>query len=84
MAERQKLREIIEQHDHVVVEADNASYCLEIAKYHNPQCVLVNPLLPDNDAISLIPSLQSLEIPIIAIAFPPPTSDSATDIQGLE
>ncbi len=41
-SERQRLRQIIESQDHVVVEADEGAYCLEIAEYHHPQCMVLN------------------------------------------
>ncbi len=72
-SERQRLRQIIEGQDHVVVEADGGAYCLEIAEYHHPQCVFFNLLLLDAAETDLLPSFKQLDIPTIFI-----TSDSLT------
>ncbi|MEM9484796.1 MAG: response regulator [Cyanobacteria bacterium P01_F01_bin.116] len=66
--ERQRLRAIVETQDHVVVEADSAAYCLEIAEYHHPQCVLLNLNLSETEGGELFRSLQTLGINILAIA----------------
>ncbi len=72
--ERQRLRKIIETEDHVVVEADSGVYCLEIAEFHHPQCVLLSSLLVNNGSSELIQTLQGLNIPMIAIASNPPSN----------
>jgi|GEM_PF-293964 len=71
-SERQRLRKIVEAEDHVVVEADSSVYCLEIAEFHQPQCVLLSVLLLDHGADELLQTLQKLNIPTIAIATNPP------------
>ena len=74
-SERQRLRHIIEAQDHVVVEADSGAYCLEIAEYHHPQCVLLNLLLADTNDVELLQTLQQLKISTIVL-----TDNSQTDI----
>ena len=65
--ERQRLRHIIEADDHVVVEADSGAYCLEIAEYHQPQCVLLNYLLANTDNFELLQTLKQLKISTIVL-----------------
>ena len=74
-SERQRLRTIVEQQEHVVVEADNGTYCLEIAEYHHPHCIICNLLL-DQGQPDLLPALEALKIPTIVLtdtALPTPT-----------
>ena len=66
-SERQRLRHMIESQDHVIVEADNSAYCLEIAEYHSPQCVVLNPLLLDQADPDLLQALQKLGIPTVLL-----------------
>ena len=73
--ERQKLRTIIEADDHIIVEADNGPYCLEIAEYHHPECVLLSLLGTDKNDIELLQALQQLAIPTIVL-----TDNAQTDI----
>jgi len=44
-SERQRLRQIMELEDHIVVEADNSQYCLEIIEVHRLDGALLNPFL---------------------------------------
>ncbi|MDJ0708396.1 MAG: response regulator, partial [Leptolyngbyaceae cyanobacterium MO_188.B28] len=74
-SERQRLRQIIEAQDHVVVEADSGAYCLEIAEYHHPQCVLLNLLLANPNDFGLLQTLQRLKIATIVL-----TDNSQADI----
>lgn len=66
--ERQRLRAIVEIEDHVIVEADSGAYCLEIAEYHQPQCVMLNEQLPSHDFQKLLQQLNQLSVPAIVIA----------------
>lgn len=68
-SERQRLRQIIEQENHIVVEADNSSYCLEIIEVHNLDAVLLNLFLSGTQEVELelLRALQKREIPAIAI-----------------
>lgn len=68
-SERQRLREIIEQEDNIVVEADNRSYCLEIIEVHRLDGALLNPLLSGTEEmeLELLQALQKRQIPAIAL-----------------
>lgn len=68
--ERLRLRGIIETQDHVVVEADSSAYCLEIAEYHHPECVVLNLAMANGQVSDLVRSLQTLEVTILAITDP--------------
>ncbi|MEM9161853.1 MAG: response regulator [Cyanobacteria bacterium P01_F01_bin.4] len=80
--ERQRLRKIVETQDHVVVEADSAAYCLEIAEYHHPQCVLLNLLISGEPDLDLLKSLQALAISTIVVidAAQPDTRQHCLDL----
>ena len=69
-SERQRLRQIMEAGDHIVVEADNRPYCLEIIEVHRLDGALLNPFLSGTEEIEweLLQALQTREIPAIALA----------------
>lgn len=77
---RQTVRSLVEAQDHVVVEADSAVYCLEIAEYHHPQCIFVNPDLADADEVKLLPMLKTLDILTFAIV-PSAASESSISVE---
>ena len=69
-SERQRLRQIIELEEHVVVEADNSQYCLEIIEVHRLDGALLNPFLSGTEEVELdlLLALQQRQIPAIALA----------------
>ena len=69
-SERQRLRQIMESEDHVVVEADNSLYCLEIIEVHRLDGALLNPFLSGTEQfeLKLLQALQKRKIPAIALA----------------
>ncbi|NET36272.1 MAG: response regulator, partial [Cyanothece sp. SIO1E1] len=79
-SERQRLRQIVEQQDHIVVEADSGAYCLEIAEYHQPQCVLLNAEISAAADVELLPALQALKIPTIVLASATQTYQQQQDL----
>ena len=79
-ARRQTIRTLVEAQDHVVVEADSAVYCLEIAEYHHPQCIFVHPDLADADEVKLFPILKTLDILTLTIT-PSATSESPISVE---
>ena len=68
-SERQRLRKIMELDDHVVVEADNSPYCLEIIEVHRLDGALLNPFLSGTEKLELqlLQALQQRQIPAIAL-----------------
>ncbi len=68
-SERQRLREIVAAEDHVVVEADNGRYCLELIEVHRIDCALLDLCLPGVKEFELLQALHKQEIPAIAIAL---------------
>ncbi|MDJ0718025.1 MAG: response regulator [Prochloraceae cyanobacterium] len=69
--ERQRLRQILEARDHVIVEADNASYCLELIEVHRIDGVVLNALMSGIEDFELFQNLQKRNIPAIAISKTP-------------
>ena len=67
-SERKRLRQIVEAQDHVVVEADNGAYCLELIEVHRIDGALFNLFLSGVEVPELLQALQKHEIPAIAIA----------------
>ena len=69
-SERQRLRQIMESEDHVVVEADNSLYCLELIEVHRLDGALLNPFLSGTEQfeLKLLQALQQRKIPAIALA----------------
>ena len=68
-SERQRLRQIMELEEHVVVEADNSLYCLEIIEVHRLDGALLNPFLSGTEEVELelLMALQKRQIPAIAL-----------------
>ncbi len=50
-SERQRLRQIMESEDHVVVEADHGLYCLELIEVPRLDGALLNPFFVGNRTI---------------------------------
>jgi len=69
-SERQRLRQIMELEDHIVVEADNSQYCLEIIEVHRLDGALLNPFLSGTEELELelLQALHKRKIPAIALA----------------
>ena len=68
-SERQRLREILAAEDHVVVEADNGRYCLELIEVHRIDCALLDLCMPGVEEFELLQALHKQKIPAIAIAL---------------
>lgn len=69
--ERQRLRKILEARDHVIVEADNAPYCLELIEVHRIDGVVLNALMSGVEDFELFQNFKKRKIPAIAISKTP-------------
>ncbi|MDJ0717111.1 MAG: response regulator [Prochloraceae cyanobacterium] len=66
--ERRRLRQILEDRDWVIVEADNAPYCLELIEVHRIDCALLNVLMSGIEDFQVFQALENRNIPAIAIS----------------
>ncbi|MGD1804173.1 hypothetical protein ACP6PL_01855 [Dapis sp. BLCC M126] len=66
--ERKKLRNMVEELDHIVVEADEVNYTKDLIEVHPIDCVLLDKKMVDESELQLFSLLEKLKIPAIAIS----------------
>lgn len=66
--ERTKLRKMVEELDHIVVEADEVNYTKDLIEVHPIDCALLEKKMVDQSELQLFSLLEKLKIPAIAIS----------------
>ncbi len=66
--ERNKLRKMVEELDHIVVEADEINYTKDLIEVHPIDCALLEQKMAEESELQLFSLLEKLKIPAIAIS----------------
>jgi CheY-like chemotaxis protein len=56
--QRRLVRKFVEVKDHQVIEATNGAEALELISMHNPDCILLDLIMPQTNGFELLESLQ--------------------------
>lgn len=80
---RMKVKRVLEQHDYVVIEAENGVEAVEITKREKPQIILLDLIMPVMDGLTALKNIMAIH-PSAKVIMITGYADQALFMEALE